>query len=351
MAGIHLDITDLTHGFDGRAVLNEFNLIAEPGEVVCLLGPSGCGKSTLLRIVAGLERPWSGSVALNNHAVTSKGIYVPPEARNVGFLFQDFTLFPHLNVGGNVAFGIRDLPAESRRRKVLEALEKVGMSARMGAFPHMLSGGQQQRVALARALVRDPGLMLLDEPFTALDAALRAQVRDQTLHVLKERGVTMLMVTHDSEEAMFMADRIVLMRDGRVVQTGTPRELYSHPINAFAAQFFSETNRFEGVVGRDGRVETPFGPTRPTPLAPGCAVEILIRPEALRLGGQAHLATVLAARHLGRSSLVHLSMAFGDRKYHLHSRVPGIFLPDENSEIGIDLDWEQAFVFPLGAEK
>ncbi len=224
----------------------------------------------------------------------------------------------------------------------------------VNAFPHTLSGGQQQRVALARALAPNPRVMLLDEPFSGLDASLRHQIRDQTLHVLKQSGAATLMVTHDPEEAMFMADRVALMRAGRLIQVGRPTDLYFDPADAFVAGFFGEINRIESVV-RDGRVDTPFGEVAaPEALAEGSAVEVLIRPEALRLqplGDAASgpgRATVMAARMLGRSSLIHLSVnGRPGHDLHLHARIPGRFLPDEGEVLAVHLDRSQAFVFSL----
>jgi iron(III) transport system ATP-binding protein len=221
------------------------------------------------------------------------------------------------------------------------------------AFPHTLSGGQQQRVALARALAPRPQVMLLDEPFSGLDTRLRDQVRDQTLHVLKASGTATLIVTHDPDEAMFMADRIALMRDGRIVQEGTPTELYFRPDSPFVAAFFSDVNRLSGVV-LDGRVATPLGDVAGSTLANGTRVDVLIRPEALMLeargadaeaGGPA--ARVMAARLLGRTSLIHLSVPQAEGGHlHLHARVPGKFLPSEAKLVTIRLDRSQAFVFP-----
>ncbi|MGE5766512.1 MAG: ABC transporter ATP-binding protein, partial [Bacteroidota bacterium] len=272
----------VSHAFGELLAVNDLSLALERGEVVCLLGPSGCGKTTALRVAAGLEILQQGRVLIDGAVVAGEGREVPPEARSVGLVFQDYALFPHLSVADNVAFGLRRLPGAERRQRVAEALELVGMAASAAAYPHMLSGGQQQRVALARALAPRPRVMLLDEPFSNLDARLRQQVRDDTLHVLKRSGTTTLMVTHDPEEAMFMADRIALMRAGRIVQLGTPANLYYQPAEAFVASFFGEINILQGVV-KAGEVATPFGAVGAGGLADGTAVEVLIRPEALHL--------------------------------------------------------------------
>jgi iron(III) transport system ATP-binding protein len=339
-AGLFLD--GVSHAYGGVPVVRNVTLAVPPGELVCLLGPSGCGKTTTLRIAAGLERPAKGRVLLNCQPVSAGGIHVPPEKRHIGFLFQDYALFPHLDVKANVAFGLDRLSGGERAARVMEMLEQVGMAAYADSWPHQLSGGQQQRVGLARALAPKPRLMLLDEPFSGLDKRLRDQVRDETLHVLKSSGVSTLMVTHDPEEAMFMADRIAIMRDGRVVQLGRPDELYGAPADAFVASFFGEVNVLAARV-RDGQAATPFGP-RPAPgLAEGAAVEVVIRPEALRLSSAADgIAEVIAARMLGRTSLIHMRVG----ALHLHARMPGRVLPAEGEKMAIEVDGAQVFVFP-----
>jgi iron(III) transport system ATP-binding protein len=234
------------------------------------------------------------------------------------------------------------------------------MAGQASAYPHQLSGGQQQRVALARALAPRPPIMLLDEPFSGLDTRLRGQVRDEALHVLKEVGAATLLVTHDPEEAMFMADRIAVMNGGRLMQLGTPAELYFHPASAFVASFLGDTNRLEGEVS-GGSVPTPLGELEVGDLEEGAPVEILIRPEALQLmAGQGEadegsgFAEVQAARLLGRSSLIHLSFAKAGAQeppLHLHARVPGRFLPQEGERLKVQLDRSQAFVFPASTAR
>ena len=353
-----LDIQGLSHAFGKAPAVDDFSLTVSAGEVVCLLGPSGCGKTTLLRLVAGLERVQNGRIAIAGAVVAGPQRHLPPEGRNVGLVFQDYALFPHLTVGENVAFGLIGVSDGERKARVAEVLDRAGLVEFAGRYPHALSGGQQQRVALARALAPKPPLILLDEPFSGLDARLRDQVRDRTLHLLKQSGQTTLMVTHDAEEAMFMADRIVVMRAGRNVQTGRPDSLYYHPASAFVTEFFSDVNRLKGVV-HAGVVQTPFGRLEAGRLADGSAAQILIRPEALKLSPadgrppeeDAAEARVLAARMLGRTSLVHLcTCRQSGEELHLHARVPGRFLPPEETVLRVRLDRAQAFVFPAGQD-
>ena len=348
-----LELRDVSHRYGDVLAVDRLSLSVGEGEVMCLLGPSGCGKTTVLRLAAGLEALQEGEIAIAGRPVAADGMSVPPESRGVGLVFQDYALFPHLSVADNVAFGLQAVPVANRGPRALRALRDVGMEDHATRFPHMLSGGQQQRVALARALVAGPSVVLLDEPFSGLDARLRDKVRDQTLHVLLESQAATLMVTHDAEEAMFMADRIAVMRDGRVLQTGTPDELYCRPASAFVAQLFGEVNRLDGIVS-DGAVETPFGPLPATGLAEGAAADILIRPEALNLSqaGDGPRGRVITSHMLGRTSLVHLSVEDGTvTGLHLHARVPGRFLPEEGQQLFVTLDTSQTFVFAAGGIK
>ena len=351
----------VSHAFDGTLAVDDMSLTLATGDVVCLLGPSGCGKTTALRVAAGLETLQQGRVMIANEVVAGAGRIMPPEERSVGLVFQDYALFPHLTVGSNVAFGLKGLDSAEKQARVVEALGRVGMTEAASAYPHTLSGGQQQRVALARALAPRPRVMLLDEPFSNLDARLRQKVRDETLHVLKESGTTTLMVTHDPEEAMFMADRIALMREGRIVQEGTPAALYYQPVDAFVASFFGEINQLNGVVATE-QVSTPFGPVDAKGFSDGAPVEVLIRPEALHLrpaeqsangagGPNDRSVEVMAARLMGRTSLIHLrALDVPEQETHFHARVPGRFLPSENQRLRVELDRSQAFVFPRGTD-
>ncbi|MFO8046631.1 MAG: ABC transporter ATP-binding protein [Halomonas sp.] len=348
-----LAMHQIRHAYQQHLAVEDVSLEVNPGEIVCLLGPSGCGKSTLLRIAAGLEGVQRGQVALGGQSMGHAGrSHVPPEKRNVGLAFQDSALFPHLSVLDNVAFGLKSQPVAQRRRRAFELLELLGMERYARVFPHMLSGGQQQRIALARALAPSPQLMLLDEPFSSLDARLRDRIRDDTLHVLKKVGAGVLLVTHDPEEAMFMADRIVLMREGKVVQAGTPLDLYCAPTDPFVVNFFGEVNELEGRVV-DGKVSTPVGDVSGGGLPDGSPVQVMIRPEALRVVPldeplEQHHSHVIMAKLLGRTSLLHICAHAPDgQETHMHARSPGLFLPREGQPVMIGLDASQVFVFPL----
>jgi iron(III) transport system ATP-binding protein len=287
--------------------VNDLSLAIEPGKIVALLGRSGCGKTTLLRVAAGIERQAAGEVRLDNRVISGGGVFVPPEKRGIGLVFQDYALFPHLDIVQNVAFGLKALSGADARKVALAALERVGMASHAGSYPHALSGGEQQRVALARAIAPRPGVLLMDEPFSGLDKRLRDSVREETLSVLKETGATCLIVTHDPEEAMRMADKIALMRAGRLVQVGSPEDLYRHPDELFVGRFFSELNEIEGVA-RAGRVETPLG-TFPTTLPDGPVI-VAIRLSALRLSGndEGQRGTVLSRRFLGEVELLEIGL-------------------------------------------
>ena len=269
----------VTKRFGETTAVDGASLCVERGAVVALLGPSGCGKTTLLRLIAGFERPDAGTVAVAEREVAGAGTWIAPEQRRVGMVFQDYALFPHLTVAENVGFG---LPRRARAARVAELLAIVGLGDLGRRYPHELSGGQQQRVALARALAPSPELVLLDEPWSNVDPFLRESLRAEVSEVIRPLGVTVLLVTHDREEALSLADRIALMRDGAVVQEGTSEEIYFAPVSRWAAEFVGAANVLTGHVV-DGRVETSVG-AFPANGASGLgAAQVLVRPELLEL--------------------------------------------------------------------
>ncbi|MEM7046897.1 MAG: ABC transporter ATP-binding protein [Pseudomonadota bacterium] len=365
MARNHPILEIASVGFDapGGFSLHDITMSVSRGEIVCLAGPSGCGKSTLLRIVAGLERVHRGTVAISGSVVADRWRAQPPECRGVGLVFQDYALFPHLTTLDNVKFGLSaDFgSAQERKKRAQETIEMVGLGHVANAYPHQLSGGEQQRVALARVMAPHPPIILLDEPFSNLDVCLRQRIRDETLHLLQTHGATTVLVTHDPEEAMFMSDRIALLRDGQLVQMGRPTELYCRPMDSFVATFFGEANRVQARV-MGGMIPTPLGSLEVADVADGTAVEVLVRPEGLLIspqitpGGQAIAgrtpitARVEAARLLGRTSMIHLAVpdpqaSNADATVHFHARMPGQFLPAQDTLIEVVFDPSQAFVF------
>ncbi|UCH27954.1 MAG: ABC transporter ATP-binding protein [Trueperaceae bacterium] len=258
----------------------DFTLDIEEGEVVALLGPSGCGKTTLLRLIAGFEVPNEGQVYVSGREVVGPNVWVSPEHRKIGFVFQDYALFPHLTVLQNVAFGLSARQRDQRIRRAKEVLDLVGLTIFSRRYPHQLSGGQQQRVALARALAPEPDVILLDEPFSNLDAALRGSTREEVRRILKRTGTTTVLVTHDQEEAMTFADRLVVMRAGRLEQLGAPEEAYLRPRTAFVANFLGTTNLVRGEANGTF-AHTILGALKLSEPAQG-SVLLSVRPENLR---------------------------------------------------------------------
>src|SRR2546430_4358405 len=282
-AGVEVRLENLQRRYAGVTALDGLSLTMAPGELVALLGPSGCGKTTALRLVAGLEQADSGRVVVGGEDVTGQ----PTNKRDVGMVFQAYSLFPHLTAWQNVAFGLqmRKVDARQRRQRAGEMLELVGLSGFADRFAHQLSGGQQQRVALARALAIQPKVLLLDEPLSALDAKVRARLRDEIRRVQLEVGITTLFVTHDQEEALAIADRVGVMHSGRLEQLGPPTTIYSRPATPFVAEFVGLTNRMQGTV-RGGSVEvrgTSIPLVQPD-VSDGPAIA-LIRPEAVSIDG------------------------------------------------------------------
>lgn len=347
-----LKLHNLSLRLNKNPVLRDVSFEIARGELVCLLGPSGCGKTTTLRLIAGFEKPDSGTIEIGNKVVSSPHQVLTPQERNLGFLFQDYALFPHLTVAENIAYGLSAENKHRAKERTRELLTQIHLLDHTDKYPHELSGGEQQRVALARARAPEPSLMLLDEPFSGLDTSLRANLRRETCDVLKEHGVTAMMVTHDPEEAMLMADRIILMRNGQVIQSGTPEELYTNPIDAFTAEFFCELNRLEGLVKGDW-ISTIAGliPNRGHP--EGMKVDVLIRPESVILGSKAfdkmlsQEVRVCAIDYAGGAS--HIRLGLGDEPKlttHITARYSGPFNSAIGDRVRLNIDESQTFVFP-----
>jgi iron(III) transport system ATP-binding protein len=350
-----IEFRNVSHHFAERQTLNNVSIEAAPGDVLCLLGPSGSGKTTLLRLAAGLARPSGGEVLINRRVVSTSDRIQPPEKRGVGLVFQDFALFPHLTILQNVEFGLTQLGKAERRKHAMRMLETVGIGHESEKYPHALSGGEQQRVALARALAPKPGILLMDEPFSGLDARLRESVREETLNLLRATRSTVLIVTHDPEEAMKIADKIALMQDGRIVQSGTCDELYNHPNCLFSARFFTELNALPAVLSGD-RVETALGsvPLPPEVLAKNSGnllacvrpndFEIeLVDPAKLPKPPSDNRAFIKNRRFLGEMQQLEVVHSGSDQILHLRC-APGT-IPDNVLEIDIHLLPEKVMVF------
>jgi iron(III) transport system ATP-binding protein len=353
-----LEIRNLVRRFGGRAVVNDVSLRIMPGQVTCLLGPSGCGKSTTLRMIAGVEMQDSGEIYVDGKLICDTEFRIPPERREIGLMFQDFALFPHLSVAGNVGFGLSGTAAEKRDR-VSTLLQRVDLLRFIDGYPHQLSGGEQQRVALARALAPRPRVMLMDEPFSGLDNRLRDGIRDETLGLLKEEDTAVLLVTHEPEEAMRMADEIALMRDGKIVQQGAPYNVYTRPRDRESVSFFSDANIIRATVN-GALAETVFGQFLAPGVANGTEVDIVFRPQHLSIDfdragkgplptpsqGVAARAKVMRARFMGNESLVEFKLDHDGSV--LRSTVPNVFLPAIETVMWLTIRRDRCFVFPAG---
>nr|WP_245216391.1 ABC transporter ATP-binding protein [Sagittula salina] len=349
-----MEIRNLVRRFDGQPVVDDVSLSIAPGQVTCLLGPSGCGKSTTLRMIAGVDLQDSGTIHVDGKLICDTVFRVPPERRAIGLMFQDFALFPHLSVGENVAFGLK---GSDKRGTAKRLLDRVGLAHFIDHFPHHLSGGEQQRVALARALAPRPKIMLMDEPFSGLDNRLRDGIRDETLDLLKEEGAAVLLVTHEPEEAMRMADEIALMRAGRIVQQGAPYNIYNSPADKGAMAFFSDINVLQGRV-QGALTDTPFGRFLAPGVADGNAVEIVFRPQHVSIdfdrAGKGPNPTIAAgtpargivqrARFMGSESLVEFRMEHDGQV--LKATVPNVFLPKPGTPMWLSLRRDRCHVFP-----
>ena len=303
-----LSCRGLVKRFGSVVAVNGVDLNLERGRTYAILGPSGCGKTTLLRLIAGFDTPDEGCIEMGEQVLVGPSSWVPAKSRRVGLVFQDYALFPHLNVESNVGFG---LPAErSRKRRVAELLSTVGLEGLGSRMPHELSGGQQQRVALARSLAPEPELILLDEPFSNLDLAMRAKIRSEVKGIIEPLGITAIFVTHDQEEALSMAEEVAVMVEGRVLQTGRPADMYCRPANRQVAHFLGDANFLLGEAA-DGHVKCELGNL---PVAPGPqgVVEVMVRPENLAIsedGGK--LVDVVSVEYYGHDQMVTVRLPSG----------------------------------------
>jgi iron(III) transport system ATP-binding protein len=372
---LRLDGVDKTFQVKGARVpaLRDVSATIPTGKLTSILGASGSGKTTLLRVIAGFEHPDSGRVSLDGRYLVGPGAFVRPEHRGIGIVPQDGALFPHLDVAGNVAFGLAKTTAErlspARRRlravRVAELLALVGLEGYETRRVHQLSGGQQQRVALARALAPSPGVILLDEPFSAIDAALRAELGVEVRNLLAGLGITTILVTHDQEEALSLADQVIVMRDGRIVQAGTPREVYESPVDIDTARFVGDAVVLDGTVVScdecEARVECVLGrlsgtarqaadsmTPQPAGLAAGGLCHVVIRPESLRMGATGTRAVVVSSEYYGHDAVTTLRLgAAGDGPTIRVRTFEAGPLPAAGTAVGIEVA-DPVLVVPAG---
>ena len=334
-----VDLETVTKRFGAIAAVDGASLAVRAGELVALLGPSGCGKTTLLRLIAGFEAPDGGTVRVAGAPVAGPR-WVPPERRHVGMVFQDYALFPHLTVAENIGFG---LPRGARAGRTDEVLTLVGLDGIGGRYPHELSGGQQQRVALARALAPEPAVVLLDEPWSSIDPVLRSAMRDELAAILRAAGTTVLLVTHDQEEALALADRVALMRDGRIVQLDAPERLYHGPVDRWSAEFLGVANFVPGRVA-GGRAVTPLGAFEANGHAGEGPCAVLVRPELVQLRPSASGDAVVEAREFrGHDVLYSIRLGDGTR---LRSQRPSNEAVALGARVDVRLHAGPVAVFP-----
>ncbi|MBI3525212.1 MAG: ABC transporter ATP-binding protein [Betaproteobacteria bacterium] len=348
-----LELKDVSHTYGSHQVVDALSFSLDQGAIGCLLGPSGCGKTTILRAIAGFEHVTSGNICLNGVNVSSPASHVPAERRRIGMVFQDYALFPHLTVTDNIAFGIRGAPDMERRARVKELLATVGLGSQGGKYPHELSGGQQQRVALARALAPKPHLLLLDEPFSNLDVDLRERLSLEVRDILKQAGITAILVTHDQHEAFAVADEIGIMHEGRIQQWDEPYNLYHRPANRFVADFVGQGVFLVGDVLNAREVKIELGTLSgniPTDCSigcnacgMGCRVAVLLRPDDIvHDDASVTQAEVVAKAFRGAEFLYTLKLPSGVRVLSL---VPSHHNHAIGEKIGIRLDVDHVVVF------
>jgi iron(III) transport system ATP-binding protein len=327
---------DLTVSFDGSPALDGFSLDVPQGSLTAVVGPSGCGKTTALRAIAGFQAIEAGSITIRDRVVMRPGVSVPPERRGVGMVFQEFALFPHISVAENVGYGVR---GADRVERVRRTLALVGLDGHGDRFPHELSGGEQQRVALARALAPGPDVVLLDEPFSNLDAPQRERMRRELKRIIRTAGVTAVLVTHDQAEALAIADRLAIMRRGRIVQSGTPVEVYTRPVSPWVARFLGDAMILDGPVSH-GQIRTTLGAI-PTSLADGIDAQVMIRPEWVRpRASDSGIGRIVDREFYGHDQRVEIQLDDGST---VDALVPGTIEVVVGTRV--DIDVEDAIVY------
>jgi iron(III) transport system ATP-binding protein len=339
-----LSLRNLACGYEDQRVVQELSLHLDAGDIGCLLGPSGCGKTTTLRAIAGFEPVFAGDITLAGEVISRAGFTLAPEKRRIGMVFQDYALFPHLSVADNIAFGIRNHPR--LQQVVNEMLELVNLGTLGKRFPHELSGGQQQRVALARALAPKPQLLLLDEPFSNLDGELRRRLSHEVRDILKARGTSAILVTHDQEEAFAVSDQVGVFNNGRLEQWDTPLNLYHQPLTSFVASFIGQGYFIDGQLIDSSSVRTELGVLRGNPVSPqvnGAEVKVLLRPDDIAYAPDSMLkARVVSRTFQGASTLYRLRTSAG---HSLEAVFPSHANHPAGDEVGIRVKAERVVVF------
>jgi len=347
-----LSVKQLHISFATTTIIKNLDMDLKKGEIGCLLGASGCGKTTLLRVIAGFEKAQQGSVLLNGNLLSAAQHFVEPEKRGIGMVFQDFALFPHLNIEKNIAFGLDKLSSSEKQQRVTEMLELVGLSDLSQRYPHQLSGGQQQRIALARALAPQPQLLLLDEPFSSLDIELREQLAIDLREIIKKQHITALMVTHDQQEAFAVADRVGLMHQGEIVQWSSAYDLYHKPVNDYVAGFIGKGTIIPGIMKKNNRIETALGvisssgeniPTYCT--SEGCRVNLLIRPDDVIHDDASDTCLEIIGKVFRGSEFFYTLKV--DEQHQLLCSAPSHHNHALNSFIGVRLDVEHLIVLGI----
>jgi iron(III) transport system ATP-binding protein len=345
-----LDVKQLSHFFGEKEALINLNFSIDHNSIVSVLGPSGCGKTTLIRLIAGLEQIQNGEIFLEKFLVANKNLNVPPEKRSISYVFQDFALFPHMTVLENISFAAG---SKSNKKQLIDQVINLSKVENfLDKYPHSLSGGEQQRVALARSIAVQPKLLLLDEPFSDLDINLKREIIDDTLHLINSLESSAIVVTHNAEEAMFLSDSILVMEKGKLIQIGTPHEIYFKPSNLYVASLFGETNIFQSKV-IDNTCLTPLGRIKTSNLSNNQDVDVVVRPEAIKLNLEKspllnpNSGVVVDSKFLGNSAIIHMTVNDEkNNKHHIHSKVMGNFLPPPASSVSVTLDEDHVFIFP-----
>lgn len=342
-----LQVKNVSVAYGTNVVVKGASLRLEKGEIGCFLGPSGCGKTTLLRAIAGFEPLTQGEIKLNDKTVSSTEISLAPEKRNIGMVFQDFALFPHLNIADNIAFGMRHLKRAEQQARTKQLLKMVSLDNYGSRYPHELSGGQQQRIALIRALAPKPDLLLMDEPFSSMDVDLREELASEVRNILKKENITAILVTHDQNEAFIVADTVGVMQDGKLTQWANSYELYHQPANAFIADFIGQGVFFDGEVIDENNIKTGLSTVKgkvPDGCVTDCKVQVFIRPDDIIIDNSSSLkAKVVGREFRGANFMYTLELAEGSNFLTLeksHSR------HEIGTDVGVRLDFERVVVFP-----